>query len=294
MSSVNAAPRPAPPIPAAVPGLEVVMARASGENFPVALWLLPEGVRRHLLAIYGFARLVDELGDAAEGDRLALLDWLDGEVSAIYAEQAPAHPIMRRLVATVRAANIPDEPFRRLIQANRQDQTVHAYETFEELVGYCELSANPVGRMVLHVFDASTPERVWLSDQICTGLQLVEHWQDIAEDYDAGRVYVPREDLERFDCRPEDFGLAVATPEFRRLVAFEVDRAETYLDTGAPLSRLVPGTFGLAIAAFTEGGRAALHAIRDADYDVLGRAPRPTLRHKARAARTLARLWMSW
>ena len=294
MSSVNAAPQPAPPIPAAVPGRDAVMARASGENFPVALWLLPEGVRRHLLAIYGFARLVDELGDAAEGDRLALLDWLDDEVSAIYAERVPAHPIMRRLVATVRAAYIPDEPFRRLIRANRQDQTVHAYETVEELAGYCELSANPVGRLVLHVFDAATPERVWLSDQICTGLQLVEHWQDIAEDYANGRVYVPREDLERFDCRPEDFGLAVATPEFRQLMAFEVDRAEAYLDRGAPLTRLVPGTFGLAIAAFTEGGRAALQAIRDADYDVLGRAPRPTLRHKLGLVRALARLWMSW
>lgn len=294
MSSVNAASPPAPPIPDGVPRRDAVMARASGENFPVAMWLLPPDVRRHLLAVYGFARLVDELGDAAEGDRLALLDWLDGEVSAIYAGRAPAHPIMRRLVATVRAADIPDEPFRRLIQANRQDQTVHAYETFEELVGYCELSANPVGRMVLHVFGASTPERVWLSDQICTGLQLVEHWQDIAEDYDSGRVYVPREDLERFDCRPEDFGLRVTTPEFRELMAFEVDRAEALLDRGAPLSRLLPGAYGLAIAAFTEGGRAALHAIRDADYDVLGRAPRPTLRHKARAVRAVARLWMSW
>lgn len=294
MSTVNAAPPPPSTIPDGVPQRDAVMARASGENFPVALRVLPPDVRRHLLAIYGFARLVDELGDAAEGDRLALLDWLDDEVSAIYAERAPAHPIMRRLVGTVRAADIPDEPFRRLIQANRQDQTVHAYETFEDLVGYCQLSADPVGRLVLHVFDAATAERVWLSDQICTGLQLVEHWQDIAEDYDSGRVYVPREDLERFDCRPEDFGLRVATSEFRELMAFEVDRAEAHLDRGAPLSRLLPGTYGLAIAAFTEGGRAALQAIRDADYDVLGRSPRPTLRHKARAVGAVARLWMSW
>ncbi len=294
MSSVKAAPQPASSIPDAVPDRDAVMARASGENFPVALWLLPQAVRRHLLAIYGFARLVDELGDAAAGDRLALLDWLDGEVSAIYAARAPAHPVMRRLVATVRAADIPDEPFRRLIQANRQDQTVHAYETFEELAAYCELSANPVGRLVLHVFGAYTAERVWLSDQVCTGLQLAEHWQDIAEDYGSGRVYVPREDLVRFDCRPEDFGLGVVTPEFRRLLAFEVDRAEAHLDRGAPLSRLLPGTVGLAVGAFMEGGRAALQAIRDADYDVLARAPRPTLRHKARAVRALARLWMSW
>ena len=294
MSTVNAAPPPPSAIPDGVPQRDAVMARASGENFPVALRVLPPDVRRHLLAIYGFARLVDELGDAAKGDRLALLDWLDDEVSAIYAARAPAHPIMRRLVGTVRAADIPDEPFRRLIQANRQDQTVHAYETFEDLAGYCKLSADPVGRLVLHVFDAATPERVWLSDQICTGLQLVEHWQDIAEDYDSGRVYVPREDLERFDCRPEDFALRVATAEFRELMAFEVDRAEAHLDRGAPLSRLLPGAYGLAIAAFTEGGRAALQAIRDADYDVLGRAPRPTLRHKARAVRAVARLWMSW
>ena len=271
------------------------MARASGENFPVALWLLPQAVRRHLLAVYGFARLVDELGDAAAGDRLALLDWLDGEVSAIYA--APGSGAPRSCAGSWPPSaprTSPTSRSGRLIQANRQDQTVHAYETFEDLAAYCELSANPVGRLVLHVFGAYTAERVWLSDQICTGLQLVEHWQDVVEDYGSGRVYVPREDLVRFDCRPEDFGLGVVTTEFRQLMAFEVDRAQAHLDRGAPLSRLLPGTFGLAIAAFTEGGRAALQAIRDADYDVLAQAPRPALQHKLRVVRALARLWMSW
>ncbi len=294
MPSATATIRAASSIPAGVPGREAVMVRAPGENFPVALRVLPEATRRHLLNIYGFARLVDELGDAAVGNRLVLLDWLDGEVSAIFAEQVPAHPIMRRILATVRAKDIPDEPFRRLIQANCQDQTVSAYETFEDLAGYCELSANPVGRLVLHTFDAYTPERVWLSDQICTGLQLVEHWQDVAEDYAAGRVYVPQDDLKEFGCSPEIFGSTSPTLEFHRLMAFEVDRAMGLLNRGAPLSRLVPGGYGLAIAAFVEGGRAALEAIRDADYDVLSQAPRPAFRHKAHAARALARLWMSW
>ena len=270
------------------------MARAPGENFPVALRVLPEATRRHLLNIYGFARLVDELGDSAPGDRLNLLDWLDAEVSAIYAERVPSHAIMRRVLATARAKSIPEEPFRQLIQANRQDQAVRNYESFEDLLGYCQLSANPVGRLVLRAFDAYTPERVWLSDQVCMGLQLVEHWQDLAEDYAAGRVYVPQEDLDEFDCSQEVLGSTVPTPEFRRLLAFEVDRAAGLLDRGAPLSRLLPGGCGLAVAAFVEGGRAALDAIRDADFDVLSQAPRPTLRHKARAARVLARLWMSW
>lgn len=281
-------------IPAGVPGRDEVLTRAGGENFPVALQLLGASTRCHLMNVYGFARLADELGDSAAGDRLDLLNWLDEEVSAVYAECVPAHPVMRRLISTIRAKGIPEEPFRHIIRANRQDQSVGAYPTFERLAAYCNLSANPIGHLVLHVFEALTPERVELSDYVCTALQLVEHWQDVAEDYANGRVYVPQEDLDRFSCQPEDLGGSVATPEFRRLMEFEVQRATDLLDRGAPISRLLPGAYGMAMAAFVEGGRAALDSIRDADFDVLSRSPRPSLRHKARAARTLMGLWMSW
>ena len=243
--------------PEAVPSLAAVMQRAGGENFPVASRLLPGQLRRHLHNIYGFARLTDQLGDYAEGDRLALLDWLDGEVDAVYNGGLPSHAVMRRIVPTVLRYSIPDAPFRALIDANRQDQQVTRYATYEELAAYCELSANPVGRLVLYVFEAATPERFWLSDMICTALQLTEHWQDVAEDYRMGRVYLPQEDLDRFGCSLDAIAERRPTNEFRALMQFEVDRAWELFDRGATLIRTLPGVRGMAVAAFIEGGRAA-------------------------------------
>ena len=181
--------------PAGLPPEAIVMAQAGTENFPVASRILPRRVRGHLLALYGFARLVDDVGDEASGDRLALLDWLDAEVDRVYAG-APTVPVTARLAATVRACAIRPDPLRALIAANRQDQRITRYETIDDLFAYCELSANPVGRLVLAVLGAATPERVRLADAICTGLQLTEHWQDVVEDLDRGRVYVPLADLD--------------------------------------------------------------------------------------------------
>ena len=143
-----------------------------------------------MLAVYGFARLVDELGDSAPGDRLAALDWLEGELALAF-DGTPEHPLMRRLALTVRECALPREPFARLIEANRVDQRVSRYETWEQLRGYCALSADPVGEIVLAIFGKATPARVALSDSICTALQLAEHCQDVAEDFAAGRVYLP-------------------------------------------------------------------------------------------------------
>lgn len=280
--------------PTSVPSLAAVMKRAGGENFPVASRLLPGELRRHLHNIYGFARLTDQLGDYAEGDRLALLDWLDGEVDAVYNGGLPSHDVMRRLVPTVLRYSIPEAPFRALINANRQDQTVKRYATYEDLAAYCELSANPVGHLVLYVFEAATPERFWLSDLICTALQLTEHWQDVAEDYQMDRVYVPQEDLDRFDCSVDTIAQRQPTSEFRALMQFEVDRAWDLFDEGATLVRTLPGVRGMAIAAFIEGGRAALHAIRLADYNVLTDSPRPNARAKTRAALRVLRLALDW
>src|SRR5437867_1401823 len=152
-------PPPAGPAPAEV------MARAQGENFPVASRLLPRRVRAHLLAIYGFARLVDELGDAAPGDRMAALDWLEAELDRAF-EGSAQHPLLVRLQRTLRDCALPREPFARLIDANRIDQRVERYDTWEQLRGYCALSANPVGELVLRVLGAATPERIALSDSI--------------------------------------------------------------------------------------------------------------------------------
>jgi squalene synthase HpnC len=263
---------PAPPAPSA----REMMARAEGENFPVASRVLPGPVRAHLLAVYGFARLVDELGDSAPGDRLAALDWLQGELERVYTHAAE-HPLMQRLAQTVEACSLPREPFERLIEANRTDQRVSRYETWEQLRGYCALSADPVGEIVLGVFGAATPERVALSDSICTALQLAEHCQDIAEDYAAGRVYLPLEDLERFGCEVEQIAAGVErrrTPQpLRAVLAFEAERGRALLDRGAPLIGELHGRERLAVAAFLAGGRAAFDAIERAGYDVLAGAP---------------------
>ncbi len=280
--------------PKSVPSLAAVMQRAGGENFPVASRLLPGHLRRHLHNIYGFARLTDQLGDYAEGDRLALLDWLDGEVDAVFNGGLPSHDVMRRIVPTVARYAIPDTPFRALINANRQDQTVNRYATYEELADYCDLSANPVGHLVLYVFEAATPERFWLSDMICTALQMTEHWQDVAEDFQMDRVYVPLEDLDRFDCSLEAIAQRQPTCEFRGLMEFEVERAWDLFEQGATLVRTLPGVRGMAIAAFIEGGRAALQAIRDAEYDVLTQSPRPNARAKTRAALRVLRIALDW
>ena len=251
------------------------MAKAGRENFPVASRFLPRAVRPHVLAIYGYARLVDDVGDEAPGDRLRLLDELAADLERAYSG-APEHPLLRGLVPTIRTFDIPKQPFLDLIEANRQDQRVSAYPTFDELLAYCALSANPVGRLVLAVFRSASPGNVERSDAICTGLQLLEHWQDVAEDHARGRVYVPEEDLDRFGVRAEDLsGARPASPAFRRLMAFEVDRARALIRRGEPLARDLGGRAGLAVAAFVAGGLSGLDAIARGGYDVLRGAPGP-------------------
>jgi squalene synthase HpnC len=280
---------PTGPHPAPELSPERVMAQAGSENFPVASRLLPRAVRAHLMALYGFARLIDDAGDEAVGDRLALLDALEADLERVFSQtRLPRHPLMQRLQPTVRACGLPEPPFRRLIEANRRDQRQHRYATFADLRAYCALSANPVGELVLGVLGAATPENIERSNSICTGLQLTEHWQDVAEDHRRGRVYVPAEDLHRFGLHETELGSPSASPSVRELMAFEVDRARRLLDDGAPLIRALRGRAALAIAAFVAGGRSALGAIERADYDVLAGSPRPGRAHTAlELARTL-------
>lgn len=259
---------------AELPRSAVVMAHARQENFPVANLLLPRQVRAHLLAVYGFARLVDDVGDEFEGDRLAMLDQLDADLERAFGG-IPRHPLIEALQPTIAACALPIDPFRALIEANRRDQIVHEYETFAELIDYCALSANPVGELVLRIFGVLTPERRLLSDKVCTALQLTEHWQDVGEDYAAGRIYLPTEDRRRFGVATGDLRRdRAAAPSLRRLIAFEVARANGLLDEGAALIRTLRGRQALAVAAFVAGGKAALRAIQRADYDVLGEPPR--------------------
>jgi squalene synthase HpnC len=265
-----------------------VAAKASGENFPVALRMLPRAWRKHLTALYGFARLTDDIGDeplpgldpAASPEkqratRLRLLDELQADVTRIYSSEQPQLPAIRALGETVAACGIPRQPFDDLIQANRQDQLVTRYETYADLAKYCELSANPVGRVVLYIVGAASEERFRLSDNVCTALQLAEHWQDVAEDLANGRIYLPREDLVKFSCTEADLARPSAGPAVVKLMAFETERATRLLDDGAPLVGTLHGAARLAISGYVAGGRAALKAIARSGYDVLRQTPKP-------------------
>ncbi|HVC15511.1 MAG TPA: squalene synthase HpnC [Acidimicrobiales bacterium] len=260
--------------PQNVPAAEHVYVQATRENFPVASWFLPRAVRADLMAVYGFARLTDDIGDESGGDRLAHLEWLDGELGRAVEGRA-SHPVMRRVGATIDARGLSLQPFRDLIAANRQDQTVRRYETFEDLVGYCRLSANPVGRIVLEIFGAATPDRVSLSDDVCTGLQVVEHLQDVAEDFAADRVYVPLADLAAQGCDVADLAAERAGPALRRVLALEAGRARRLLFSGVPLAERLSLRPRIAVAGFAAGGMAALDAIEAADFDVLAHRCRP-------------------
>jgi len=268
--------------PIGVPAVEEVMARAQTENFPVASRVLPRRVRDDLLAIYGFARLVDELGDAGGGEELQALDWLEQDLDRAF-RGAAEHPLLVRLQATLRERALPREPFARLIEANRVDQRVSSYETWEQLRGYCALSADPVGELVLGVFGAASPERIALSNSICTALQLIEHCQDVAEDLARGRVYLPLEDLERFGCTRAQLADVHAGGPLRAVLAFEAERARALLADGAPLIDELHGRARLAVAAFIAGGRAAVEEIERAGYDVLAGPPRAGRGRRLRA-----------
>jgi squalene synthase HpnC len=328
--AADGGPASAGPSPATGPGIQAAMAaRSAGENFPVALRLLPARHRQHLMAVYGFARTADDIGDRAPvAERARLLDELEADLGRLYAalpdadgagaglpdadragaglpdadragargpaaghrgeaghrdagQGGPELSVIRALGPVVRQCAIPPQPFLDLIQANRQDQLVTRYPTFDDLQGYCRLSANPVGRIVLYAFGAFSPARAALSDQVCTALQLAEHWQDVGEDFRAGRIYLPGEDMTRYGCAESDLSAPRASPALRALVGFETQRARALLDAGAPLVGTLRGFARAAVAGYVAGGRAALAAIAAADHDVLRATPRPRARRTA-------------
>jgi squalene synthase HpnC len=267
--------RPGKPGPASPDA--AAAAKAANENFPVALRLLPSAKRRYLMAVYVFARTADDIGDRAPvAERSGLLAELEAEVRRLYEGRSlPNLSAVRGLREAVTNCGIPMQPFLDLIEANRQDQVISRYQTADDLFGYCRLSANPVGRIVLYVFNKSSSDRAELSDSICTGLQLAEHWQDVAEDYADGRIYLPAADMAEHGCIEQDLAEPHAAPRLKELMAFEVSRAARLLDAGAPLVGTLSGTARLAVAGYLAGGRAALAAIEAADYDVLAVTPRP-------------------
>jgi len=257
-----------------------IAARAAGENFPVGSVLFPRPLRPHIRVLYCYARFVDELGDAYEGDRLAALNELEGEVDAAFAGEA-TWPVVRNVQPTIREFDLPREPFLRLIEANRMDQRVSEYATWADVKDYCVHSADPCGRLVLGVLrQLDDAELVAASDSVCTGLQLVNFLQDVPRDLELGRVYLPAEDRRTFGDPPLDR----PSEELRGLLRFEAQRAVELLGAGEVLRERIGGRLGRAVALFSRGGLAALDALESAGWDIFSGRPRPSRARLAREA----------
>jgi len=248
------------------------LARTHYENFSVATWFLPKRLRQHFFNVYAYCRISDDLGDET-GDpsaSLQLLDEWESELNACYSGN-PRHPVFVALAGTVREFEIPKHEFADLLTAFRQDQTVTRYETFDDLLGYCRNSANPVGHLVLYLCGYRDPERQQLSDFTCTALQLANFWQDVSVDYDKGRIYLPLESLRKFQVTETDIANKNNSPQFREMMRFEVDRARDWFNRGLPLIGNVSRELALDIELFSRGGQEILNAIERQDYAVLGR-----------------------
>ena len=267
-------------IPSRAPSLEDAyaycerLARSHYENFSVATWFLPKRLRQHFYNVYAYCRISDDLGDET-GDRdasLQLLDEWEHELNACY-QGHPRHPVFVALAGTVREFNIPKQTFADLLTAFRQDQKVNRYETFDHLLGYCRYSADPVGHLVLYLCGYRDAERQQLSDYTCTALQLANFWQDVSDDYAKGRIYLPLEDLQKFNVAESDISGKRNTDAFCEMMRFEVKRAREWFDRGLPLAGKVSRDLATDIELFSRGGQEILNAIKRQGYAVLGRRP---------------------
>jgi squalene synthase HpnC len=250
------------------------LARSHYENFSVATFFLPRRLRQHFFNVYAYCRISDDLGDEVgdAGESLRLLDRWEADLDACYAGN-PRHPVFVALADTVRVCDIPRQPFSDLLQAFRQDQRVQRYQTFQDVLGYCRYSANPVGRLVLYVCGYRDAERQQLSDYTCTALQLANFWQDVRLDYAKGRIYLPLEDLRRFGVNEDQIAQGVAAPPFLEMMRFEVERAREWFRQGLPLLRKVDRALAIDIELFSRGGQEILDAIQRQGFDVLRERP---------------------
>jgi squalene synthase HpnC len=246
------------------------------ENFPVASLLLPRRLRPAVAAIYWFARSADDFADEGErppAERLADLDGYGAELGRIAADRAPHSPRFAELAAVIRRHRLPIEPFRDLLDAFRQDVLKQRYATFAEVLDYCRRSANPVGRLMLALYDAPAPGDLAQSDAICTALQLINFWQDVALDWRKGRIYLPQDEMARFGVSERHLADARADDAWRRLMAFQTSRARALLESGAPLARTLPGRIGWELRMVVQGGLRILERIDGAGGDVFRRRP---------------------
>ena len=255
------------------------LARTHYENFTVGSWFLPRDTRKYFYSVYAFCRSVDDLGDEYPGDRMRALDIWQREITRCY-NGNPHHPYMVALQDTIREFDIPIDPFLKLVQANRMDQTTNRFATFAELDHYCQHSATPVGHLVLYVSGYRDEHRQTLSDYTCTALQLVNFWQDVCRDFAMGRIYIPLEDMARFGYTEDELSRGVVNNAFRALMEFETERARDLFNKGLALVDTLDGQLKIDVALFSQGGMKVLDAIERQGYDVLSR--RPTLSRAAK------------
>jgi squalene synthase HpnC len=251
------------------------------ENFHVASWFLPTRLRPHFYSIYAYCRISDDLGDEV-GDReqsLALLDFWGRELDACYRGET-RHPVFVALEETIRACEIPQQPFADLLVAFRQDQTVARYNTMDDALEYCRYSANPVGRLVLYACGYRSPEMFLLSDFTCTALQLANFWQDVSSDYARGRIYLPIDDMRRHGVDEETIARRDPSTAFRDLLRYEVEYVRELFAKGLPLISMVDKELALDLDLFSRGGLAILDAIEGRGYDVLTQRPVVSKRRK--------------
>jgi len=257
------------------------LAESHYENFHVATWFLPKALRPHFQAIYAYCRISDDLGDEVpdKAQALALLNLWGRELDACYEGHA-RHPVFVALADTIRACGIPKEPFADLLTAFRQDQTVTRYQAIQDVLRYCRHSANPVGRLVLYACGEVSEENFRLSDATCTALQLANFWQDVRVDFGKGRVYLPQDDMKRFEVSDQTIATGKATPAFRALLRHEVEFTRSLFVEGLPLIGRVNRELAVDLDLFSRGGLEILRAIERRDYDVLSGRPAISKRTK--------------
>jgi len=246
------------------------------ENFPVASILMPKRLRRPVAAIYHFARAADDIADEGElpdDERLRKLDEFRTELARIEKNEMPLTSLFNNLAAEIRQHALPLQPFYDLLDAFSQDVVKKRYANFDELLDYCRRSANPVGTLLLHLYGEATPVNIAYSDAICTSLQLINFWQDVAKDYAIGRIYLPLDEMAQHGVSEEQIMQGISDDSWRALMKFEVERARTMMLSGAPLGSILTGRIGLEMRMIIAGGLRILDKLEAADYDMFNKRP---------------------
>ena len=269
------------------------LAKSHYENFAIGSKMVPKKLRPHFYSIYAFSRCVDDIGDVAKGDRLALLDLWEKQLDACYLDstdpRGPTHPYFIALAQTIKLFNIPADPFKRLIEANRIDQKTTSVKTFDDLLEYCTYSANPVGHLVLYLSGIKDKKLQKLANFTCTGLQLANFWQDVSRDLEIGRIYLPLEDMNRFGISEHQLSHGEADDNFKAMMRFQINRTRRFLIEGYNLAQFLDPAIRSDFALFTRGGLSILQQIERENFDVLSSRPTVSAYQKGKM---LASTWI--